>query len=488
MPRLSNGSSPLTAVRIAVLVRTHLANDKLFDLLTILERGVGYDLFILGDETRGALPFRGKPMISHSASMCAEIGLLGSHVGTNLLWHLGDYAFYCAHHVIPDYDYYVMIEYDVDIVRGNTLALEGFINRLANATSGQYDMVAPLYGLRPSDWVHTLSCGNQFDKVYGIFFPFVALSKRALVFLYDWRCREVLNPPANGLFVFCEAFVPSALNAAGCFLCADLATLMPGSYDSSSFHSGRPMLLGSLPKLVKSIEFVHPVYSEVEFLERLLNDALRTNKIKDYIRLLSDSNEIQLTASVRENFLGQAQKHASRVPTVKSRESIDVSFSGKIDLGRDKPAIQSSYYPPWCTGPTEKNDARRANSGSLPDDFAFHTNTEKNPWWQVDLLEESEVELVEIVNRSNSEYRFKKFRVETSLDATEWFVNFTKMDDEPISSDPDRPALCWFSVPARVRYLRIVLLATTCLHLRRVRVCGTRINAHCSQGRQSIRT
>jgi hypothetical protein len=257
--------------RVAVLVRTHLVTDKLHDLLRILERGVGYDLFVCADESRGAMALAGRAVLSHSVSMCDEIGLMGSLPDENVLWYCGDYAFYCAHHLIPDYDFYILIEYDVDLVRGNALGIEGLINRLKDE-DGDYDLLACRYGVPGEGWGWAETCRDYFNRVYSLLFPFVVLSNRAVRYLYDWRRHETKHPPASGRYAFCEALVPSALNAAGGFRCADLNDLMPGCYEPDTFRVGAPMLLGALPALNRRVEWVHPVFSENEYLERLFKE------------------------------------------------------------------------------------------------------------------------------------------------------------------------------------------------------------------------
>ncbi len=293
--------------RVAVLVRTHLVNDKLHDLLRILAGGVGYDLFVCGDESRGALAVPGHRVVGHSVAMCAELRLVGALPGENVLWYFGDYAFYCAHHVIPDYDHYVLIEYDVDLVRGNALCMEGLIHRLRDE-AGDYDLVASHYGVPGEGWDWARTCEAYFRPVYSVLFPFVVLSNRAVRYLYDWRLHEARHPPAGGRYAFCEALVPSALNAAGGFRCADLDALMPGCYSRDSFRVGAPMLLGALPALGRGVEWVHPVFAEREYLERSLQDARDADRVAEFIARLQSSAGLPVSAQVRRVFLERAAR------------------------------------------------------------------------------------------------------------------------------------------------------------------------------------
>jgi hypothetical protein len=262
-----------------VLVRAHFVSEKLLDLIRMLKEGAGFDLWVCADETQGPLDLPRELVLVHNTAMCADLGLVESLPDSPLLWYFGDYAFYCAHHRIPDYDYYVMLEYDVEFVRGNAFALESLITRLSLAVNSPYDLIATHYGPRDPDWGWGETCAGKFKDFYGLFFPLVVLSKRALQYLYDWRKCEAANPPDSGRYVFCEAFVPSALMAAGGYRCADLSRLLPGSWDPANFRTRPPMLMGALPPLSPQVEVVHPVYSKREYLQNELNAARQDGKI-----------------------------------------------------------------------------------------------------------------------------------------------------------------------------------------------------------------
>ena len=259
---------PVTAnlrPRVAVVVRAHFDCEKLRDLTRILKTGTGYELFVFADQTHGPLELAGEPVIPCSEQMCAELGLVGSLPHESVFWYFGDYAFYCALQSIPGFDYYIMIDYDVELVRGNTYALESLIARLMPPGSPPLDHVGPFFGPANPEWCWSWACKGVFPKHYGSFFPLIVLSCRAAEYLYEWRRREAANPPANGQYIMSEAFVPSALMAAGGFSCAELNSLLPGCSDRSTFRVLPPMQMGNLPAFDRTIEFVHPVYSEKEY-------------------------------------------------------------------------------------------------------------------------------------------------------------------------------------------------------------------------------
>ncbi|HUD65101.1 MAG TPA: discoidin domain-containing protein [Candidatus Sulfotelmatobacter sp.] len=141
------------------------------------------------------------------------------------------------------------------------------------------------------------------------------------------------------------------------------------------------------------------------------------------------------------------------------------------DVACCKPAVSSSVSP-WSRYQDPERDACGANSEQLSDDYGFHTRSEPDPWWMVDLLEEHIVEGVAIVNRRNMSERFRTFRIETSSDRKTWTSRFAQAQPRNVSSNPAWPWRVRFPDPSPARYVRIVLLGVENLHLRRVQVFG----------------
>ena len=141
------------------------------------------------------------------------------------------------------------------------------------------------------------------------------------------------------------------------------------------------------------------------------------------------------------------------------------------DLAYGKPALTSSASR-WSRFSDAARDAAGANSETLPADFGFHTQDEKDPWWMVDLLAEHAVDEVAIVNRKAFGDRCAHFVVESSTDHDTWTTRFAKRDGETISATAAAPWRVRFATPFRARYLRVRMLGEGMLHLRRVQVFG----------------
>jgi hypothetical protein len=90
-----------------------------------------------------------------------------------------------------------------------------------------------------------------------------------------------------------------------------------------------------------------------------------------------------------------------------------------VNIAQGKPASQSSLSQ-WSAGPDE---ATRAVAGPFPAAFAFHTETENCPWWQVDLLDIYPIERIVVHNRLDGGIeRAKTLKVEVSVDNEHWIL------------------------------------------------------------------
>ncbi len=276
--------------KVALLVRTHLVNEKLFDLLDVLNQSRRYDLFVLADETRGPLETRGYAKLTHSVDMVSRYGL--SHRHPNVLWHCGDYPLYFAAAEIPGYDYYGMIEYDVDLVRRSPLFLEGLISRLCG-DRGSVDFVSAGTGRAEAQWGWTEAASRIFPVVYTTgLFAFLIVSQRAIDCLIAARRKEARSGAAGADIVHCEAFCVSALMEAG-LACAPINSLVEHAVNYATFHPGSlelpdgEFLLNDYRIDDPRVEMVHPVYDLSGYLERHYRRALRNNDFSVLLKRLS---------------------------------------------------------------------------------------------------------------------------------------------------------------------------------------------------------
>jgi hypothetical protein len=285
--------------RVAVLVRTHVANTKVTDLLSILSESACFDLFICADCTKQELQYEGVQVLRHRRSDAAAANLPTQI--PNLMWYCGDYALYFSFAQIPDYDYYMMIEYDVHIPDRSPLVMEGIINRLGFGTRTALDFIGCRCheGSLEQGWGHTVA--GVYPQAHLCQFPFVVLSRAAVEYLRAERQAEGARTTSAERLMFCEAFVPSALRAGG-FRCADLNSILPKAVDAETFRVAAdqgPMLL-TQKILAPTTRLLHPVYDEDNFISYFVNQARRTRDPRVLAALSRNEGDLPLSAQARQ--------------------------------------------------------------------------------------------------------------------------------------------------------------------------------------------
>lgn len=302
LPRHNRAVIPATAPRVAVLVRTHIESEKIEDLLSILSDSECFDLFVCADCTKSDLTFNAVPVLRHRVTDANKLGLPANR--SDLMWYCGDYAFYFAYTEIPDYDYYIMVEYDVDFPDRTPLLIEGIINRLKFGEQAALDFVGCQMkrGYFEEGWGRTVS--GIYPEPLLCLFPFVVLSRRAIEYLIAERQAERKAQHTREHLMFCEAFVPSALHAGG-FQRADINNVIPHAIEDSTFRIASagnrgPMLLRQYSNLPHTIKLVHPVYDERKYLEYHLQKARQTQDKNWLATLISPDSPFTLSKESRD--------------------------------------------------------------------------------------------------------------------------------------------------------------------------------------------
>jgi uncharacterized protein (DUF1810 family) len=417
---------------------------------------------LLVDETRGPIEIPGYEKISHTDhTACSD---LPNNPPGRSLWFNVDYGIYSLQRQLPDFDYYLLSESDVAV----NVPLEPMI-RFASAR--RIDLIA--HGVEPStpDWFwHSHGLVLSPYPWRSLLF-FMVLSRRAIACLLAAR-RQLAQRFAVGeidLWPFCEAFVPTVLKSTPGMRFAKVSR-----FAATGNLAFRPRLSLHDPRANRPGSLVHSVLGAKRFIATLL----ATHPPRDFF---SEGCEL------REGLISQAPfedvVEPLRRALAKKRDQAGIALLHEeaaaqgwpvdrtTDLAFCKPAVASSVSP-WSRYKDPERDACGANDDSLPQDYAFHTRTEANPWWMVDLLGEHLVEQVAIVNRLIQAERFRTFSIESCCDGRTWTTRFTQAEPGEVSSDPKLPWRMRFTDPFLARYLRISLLGTGPLHLRRVQVFG----------------
>ena len=141
------------------------------------------------------------------------------------------------------------------------------------------------------------------------------------------------------------------------------------------------------------------------------------------------------------------------------------------NLALNKPATQSSTSQ-WSNSRVAEEDARGANNGQISGDYAFHTERERGPWWQVDLQSEFYIRSVVIFNRKAQAHRLRYFSLLGSLDGHHWKRFFSKIDGTDFGDVDDRPYVAEIEGDQPARFVRVRLDGNEYLHFKECQVFG----------------
>ena len=319
--------------RVAVLVRSHVIDEKFEHLWRDLNgEGRRFDAFPLLDQSALGADLerieRTYPnVIWNHPDQLPELGLSQKTID-NIFWLCGDLSLDVAFVRFPQYDYYIMIDYDVHFTKGATEYVNRLCDRLLSSDEEVVDGVGLEFKSRPTlpgvttdwpnfmDWSFFAAAAEVFPQVYHFYFPLVALSRRAVLQVFAQRHLEAARRTPPDKVVICEAFVPSNLMAAG-LKCMDLNTLLPGSYELDSMglqHLRSDRLAGQpLSYAIRhpqpGVEMVHAVYSQEKFLERNLNQRSGSRaELEWFSTELIETFAPTLQADLLEDYLSRARE------------------------------------------------------------------------------------------------------------------------------------------------------------------------------------
>ena len=306
--------------RVAVLLRTHLDNNKVRDSIAALAGGSHYDFHILAHEEPGRfLDFGEHSKISHSLQTFRDLGFEVD--GPRFLTHCADLLFAFAQHRLPGYAHYVIVEYDVFIQQPRSRFFDRAAEQLALAEEPPDFLAAWLSERADPDWMWTAATSRVYGEACQSFFPLVALSAAAISAVFEERLKERDQTRAAGRrlrgdgrpedWMFCEAFTPAALKARGGFRLADWNSLMPGAYAGGSFGVGPPRLLAAQRRKTLPVELIHPVLDDREFLEKGLLYSGITGTTAEW--LAEVRRDPFLPDGLRREFEAAAEAHLAAV-------------------------------------------------------------------------------------------------------------------------------------------------------------------------------
>lgn len=247
--------------RYALIFRTHFWDDfaqRQLDRVTAqLTAG---DVFVLVDETRGKVQNIGAGRVfGLTDGQVLDAGFVAAGEGS-VQWYSGDVPLYMFHQKHPDYDYYIQMEYDVNV----HVDLDHMIQRLAD---DRVDVLIAQNKEPLAEWPWRWSCFAAYEpsEVRHGLICFSAFSGRALAILHAKRLEQASKFKAGELddWPYCEGYIPTEAMKQGLKI-ADLAQYG----DVAAYDWWPPYLEADLPRLQKR-SFVHPVLDPDRYVPSL---------------------------------------------------------------------------------------------------------------------------------------------------------------------------------------------------------------------------
>jgi hypothetical protein len=448
---------------LVVAFRTHVWNDDVAGMARRLAAVSGGTRFVIvADETKGALDTAPFEKIAHTTDFSA-FGL--PSFPAKVLWYNGDYPLYVLRQAFPAATHYAMAEYDVAV----NIDLGGL---LRHAQQNDIDLIAHRIGKAPADWMWTRTVAPYFAKPMMSFVQLGVFSGRGIDHMLSRR-REIFSTAEIKTaddWPFCEALIPSAIaELPGARMDAlKRHAQLPQYFIGEATHVNDPEgmapgtvahpVLGSSAIIAKCIFRYKPdaVFDPESRLRRLLSFCAPAEFMPALQRRIRAAKDLALDARL----------------TVLSAELGWLPAPANIALG--KPATQSSISE-WSNGETPEADAAGGNNGYITGDFGFHTEFERDPWWQVDLLAGFAVERVALYNRLEFPERCTRVAIYGSADGETWTMRAAKLDDALFGGADGCPYVFDFATPFPARFIRLGMIGEGYLHLDEIEVYGQRI-------------
>ena len=256
--------------RTAVLIRTHFVDDALLAFAGRLAAEGVFEVYVVADETRGALDFGAIPTLSLTPEVIADLGLYAG--APNLLWRCGDYGFYAARRALPQYDGFWMIEPDVRLMDDRP---SDILDRFPGPE--EIDFLAGRLRLAEGDWDWDVTMDAAEGPVWRCLFAVTRLSARAIDHLHEQRRRASATHLAEGrapsLWPNDEAFVATTMARSGLQM-RDLNDFGQ-VYDAAGLSFWFPMSERELAANGREGFIYHPVLSGEAYFLKLCRLAVR---------------------------------------------------------------------------------------------------------------------------------------------------------------------------------------------------------------------
>ena len=244
-------------MKCVILFRTHIWDDFIQRQFLRLPKNTSYDIAILANNTDGLCPpVEDFPFVIFTLDDLLKMGLEAGPE-KNIVWWNADYPLYYYASLFPDYDYYILCEYDVVINCD-------FEQLILSLHSGEKDIVAITSRSPLEECVYIRSAEGVYlyENIKKTYFPFAIFSKKSVAFLYNkrlsltkkYREKKIQNWPHCELFVGTEAAA------------SNLQVAQLTEYGKADFFSHYPPVLEECLPYLMDQAYIHPVLDSKRFL------------------------------------------------------------------------------------------------------------------------------------------------------------------------------------------------------------------------------
>lgn len=259
--KVTTASPTGKAPRYALIFRTHFWDQfaqRQFDRAKA--RAKSSDVYVLADETRGKIKNIGADrVVGLTDGEILAAGFVAASEGS-LQWYSGDVPLYMFYLKYPDYDYYVQMEYDVNI----HVDLDRLVEKIG---ADHVDVVAltNLDSIEQWHWRSTCLGAYRPEELRHQIICLSAFSNRGLAVLYKSRMEQANQFKAGTLkeWPYCEGFIPSEATRQG----LNVAELSQYG-DVDAYDWWPPFVESDLGRL-QGNAFVHPVLDPDRYVPSL---------------------------------------------------------------------------------------------------------------------------------------------------------------------------------------------------------------------------
>ena len=255
-----------TGSRYALIFRTHFWDAfAQRQLDRVSKRAKSADVYVLVDETRGKIDGIGaKNVFPLTDDQIITAGFVAAGPGS-IQWYSGDVPLYLFYNSHPNYDYYMQMEYDVNV----HMDIDELIQRL-KVDSVDVLALTPAVDVETWFWYETCLEEYKHAEVRPRLICLSAFSNRGISTLYQARLEQAHKFRAGKLSVwpYCEGFVASEGARQGLKL-GELS-----DYGSVAAYDWWPPFIESDLPILQQQAFVHPVLDRDRYVASLFKQSI----------------------------------------------------------------------------------------------------------------------------------------------------------------------------------------------------------------------